>query len=143
MQTTIGIIKPEAIQRGLVEIIIERIRQSGLVVEASSRRRLTHEEVDLVYRNVKEQWLHDSRMAYLTSNDVILLKVTGENAVKRLLEIRGYSSQRPAAPGTIRGDFAKDQYYAELKKQKKIALTVFHACDSEEEAGVLISRLSI
>jgi nucleoside-diphosphate kinase len=141
---TIGIIKPEAIEKGLVSIITERIEDSGLTIESSLRRRLTSEEFDLIYGRVQEPgWLHDARRDYLTSNEVIFLKITGEDAIQRLLIIRGSSNPRYASAGTLRGDFARDQDYDELGKQKKIALNIFHACDTEEEARTLADYLRL
>jgi len=144
MQTTVGIIKPEAIKRSLIEIIIERIEKAGLVIESSNRRKINSDEFDLIYGHVQEpQWLHDAKRNYLISNEVIFLKIKGDDAVKKLLDIRGYSNPKYASIGTIRGDFAKDQDYIELRKQKKIALNVFHACDSEEDAKTLITCLNL
>jgi len=142
MQKTVGIIKPEAIERGLADIICKRITDSGLTIESQIKKKPTSEEFDLIYGRVQEpEWLHEARRDYLTSNEVIFLIVYGEDAVKRLLELRGTSDQKQVSTGTIRGDLAPDQDYAELRAQKKIALNVFHACDTEEEAKILIDHL--
>jgi nucleoside-diphosphate kinase len=144
MKRTVGIIKPEAIERGLVKTIIERIVGADLIIESLVCRKLSPEEFDLIYGDVQEpKWLHDKRKKYLVSKEVILLKIKGENAEKKLLEIRGCSNPKDALPGTIRGDFAKDQDYVKLRRQKKIALNIFHACDTEQEANNLIMKLGL
>ncbi len=144
MQTTVGIIKPEAIKKGLVEIITKRIEDSDLVIKSSLKKIITSYEFGIIYGHVKEpEWLHNARKKYLTANESIFLKISGENAVVKLLNIRGSSNPRYAFPGTIRGDFAKDQNYIELRKQRKIALNFFHACDTEKEAYALIHCLKL
>jgi nucleoside-diphosphate kinase len=144
MQTTVGVIKPEGIQRELVKNILERLEKAGLVVTNSKTKTLTEKEVELLYGKVREpEWLHRARRKYLTTNKVILLKISGKDAVKKLLDLRGYSNPKNSAPGTIRGDFARDQDYVELRKQKKIALNMFHACDTEQEAKILIREFGL
>lgn len=143
MQITVGIIKPESIKRNLTDIIIDRIKNAGLIIESTLSKKFSYEEFNLIYGNVNEpNWLHEARRKYLTSNKSIFLKIKGKNAVKKLLDIRGSSNPKYASPGTIRGDFAKDQDYIKLKKQKKIALNLFHACDNEEESNLLINYMN-
>jgi nucleoside-diphosphate kinase len=143
METTFGIIKPEAIERGLVKEIEKRIAGAGLRITSSRPALITEQEFELIYGKVDEPaWLHSARREYLTSKEVLLLKIEGDQAVKTLLAIRGYSNPI-AAPGTIRGDFARDQDYAELRAQKKIALNMFHACDTEKEAQGLIDYFAL
>ena len=142
MQKTVGIIKPEAIERGLVDIILKRITNSGLTIEVQVKKKITPKEFDLIYGLVQEpEWLHEARRNYLVSNEIIFLIVSGKNAVRRLFELRGKSDPNQISIGTIRGDFANDQDYSELRAKRKIALNVFHACDTEEEARVLINHL--
>jgi nucleoside-diphosphate kinase len=71
---------------------------------------------------------------YLVGNQVIALKISGKAAIQRLLELRGASNPKDAAPGTIRGDYAKDQDYELLLAQGKPSLNLFHAASDRKEA---------
>jgi nucleoside-diphosphate kinase len=144
MQTTVGIIKPEAIGRNLVPVILERIVASDLFILSLNSRSINSAGFDVIYGSVQEpNWLHEARRAYLTSNETVFLKIHGDDAVRKLLDLRGYSNPKYAKPGTLRGDFAHDQDYVELRKQKKMALNIFHACDTEEEAQRLVSYFDL
>jgi len=144
VQTTLGIIKPEAIVRGIVKEIEKRILRAKMKIISSRQIILRENEFDLIYKSVKEpDWLHNARREYMTHLPVILLRIEGHDSVRRLLDLRGYSNPKYAAPGTIRADFARDQDYIELRKQRRIALNVFHACDSEEEALRLVDYFKL
>jgi nucleoside-diphosphate kinase len=94
-------------------------------------------QFELLYGHVKGKipHLYPLMRNYLTGNQSMALVVGGEDAIKMLLEIRGASNAADSPPGTIRGDYAKDQDYGRLIREGKIALNVFHAADSEEEAA--------
>lgn len=135
-ETTFGMIKPEAISRGIVDDIFRRIREEGLCIEDERKIIMTPKQVEKIYGHFKKKCpkLYSPMEEYLTENYSIVLKVSGENAIERLLKLRGSSNSSESPPGTIRGDYAKDQNYKKLKEEGKIALNVFHAPDSEKDA---------
>lgn len=130
---TFGMIKPEAFERGLVTEIERRICAAGLVIEDKKVVVMTEEQVFILYGHIKARVpdIYAVMEKYLITNPVEVLKVRGRGALVRLLAVRGASNPSDAAPGTVRGDYAKDQGYD--KRGKKLSLNVFHAADSVEE----------
>lgn len=136
IEKTFGMIKPEAIERNLIGEIEKRIYDIGLTIEEKKRIIITDEQFNVLYGHTQEKRpeIYEPLKEYMTNNTVEVLKISGLDAVKRLLTLRGSSNPKDALPGTIRGDYAKDQDYDELYKQGKPSLNVFHASDNKEEA---------
>ncbi|MBM3232544.1 nucleoside-diphosphate kinase [Candidatus Pacearchaeota archaeon] len=142
-QTTFGMIKPESIKEGLETELIERIEGKGLKISGRIKRKLTREEVSILYGHVRESIpdIYPQIEEHFTINECILLKVEGDNSVNRLLDIRGASNPKDALPGSIRGDYAKNQDYEVLRAKRRVAHNYFHAAGTEEEARSMISCL--
>ena len=129
--TTFGMIKPEGIKYR--EDIEERIRRI-LEIEEEREVTLTDEQFERLYDHARPAIpnTYGAMKEYMLSSPVIILRVTGEDAIRKLLELRGCSNAADAMPGTIRGDYAKDQDYRVLYGQGKFAMNVFHAADAED-----------
>lgn len=142
-EITFGMIKPEGLERSLEDEFYKRIIWEDLMIIQKSKRALTTEEVEYIYGHLKEKLpeIYLQTQRDLTTKNVMLLKIEGDRAVEKLQCIRGASNACDAAEGTIRGDYAKDQDYIELRNKGKRALNYFHAADTEEEARRMISLL--
>jgi len=137
IESTFGMVKPEGLERHLVEEIEERIFATGLDIEEEESLVMSVEQFEMLYGHAKKSMtpaMYDKMKDYLTTNEVLVLKINGESAIEKLLKLRGSSNAKYAAPGTIRGDYARNQDYAELFKKGDIAKNVFHAADSADEA---------
>lgn len=136
VETTLGMIKPEGLNRGLVTEIKQRITAAGLTIEEERQIILTPNQVEMIYGNAKRDvpQIYAPMEKYLTTNPSIILRITGVDAVERLSELRGNSDASKALPGTIRGDLAKDQGYDVHYPPGEFAKNVFHAPDSEDDA---------
>lgn len=136
IEETFGMIKFEAMERNLIGEIEKRIYDIGLTIEEKKQIIMTLEQFNVLYAHTKEKRpkIYESLKEYMTKNPVIVMRISGINAVETLLALRGSSNPKDAKPGTIRGDYAKDQDYAVLYDQRKPALNVFHTSDNKEEA---------
>jgi len=161
IERTFVLIKPDAVQRGIVGQIIERFERVGLRIAALKLVWPTKEIVDEHYPNV-EQWLRSvgekalkgyekqgkkveedpieigkrvKRMLldYLTSGPVIAMVLEGNHAVKLVRKIVGPTEPLEAPPGTIRGDFTKDSYVSADTLGRSVR-NIIHASDSKKEA---------
>ncbi|RLG21927.1 nucleoside-diphosphate kinase [Candidatus Micrarchaeota archaeon] len=161
IERTFVLIKPDAVQRGIVGQIIERFERVGLRIAALKLVWPTKEIVDEHYPNV-EQWLRSvgekalkgyekqgkkveedpieigkrvKRMLldYLTSGPVIAMVLEGNHAVKLVRKIVGPTEPLEAPPGTIRGDFTKDSYVSADTLGRSVR-NIIHASDSRKEA---------
>lgn len=143
-QTTFGLIKPEAFEMGLVQEIERRIENAGLKIVDKKVLVMDDPQFEAVYGKVKNDRprMYELLKNYLRdpNHKVEVLEVEGEDAVRKLLELRGASNPKDALPGTIRGDFAKDQVY--LPDHSTLSKNVFHAADSIEEAEQMASAFS-
>ena len=104
-QSTLVIIKPDAVRRGLVEEIIGRIERAGLRVESSRPMRIDLQLAERHYAEHSEKPFFGELVEFITSGDVIVARVTGPDAIAVMRELMGATDPAKADPGTIRGDY--------------------------------------
>jgi nucleoside-diphosphate kinase len=108
IERTLSIIKPDAVERGLVGAIITRFEQGGLTPVAIRLERLSEAVAGGFYAVHRERPFYGELVAYMTSGPVVVMVLEGENAIARNREIMGATDPAKAAPGTIRKDFAQN-----------------------------------
>ncbi|MBN2897703.1 MAG: nucleoside-diphosphate kinase [Clostridia bacterium] len=104
MERTLVLLKPDALERGLVGEIIHRYEQKHLGIVAM--KCLTPER-PLLYEHYKEhagKAFLEPLVAFM-NNRLIALVLEGENAVHLVRLLNGATNPKDALPGTIRGDF--------------------------------------
>ncbi|MDP3052334.1 MAG: nucleoside-diphosphate kinase [bacterium] len=99
---SLGLLKPDCIQRGLTETILEMVRATGLEIVATRTLTLTKENVEIFYKGYREDDYFDSLLQFMQSGPVIGFIVKGENAIEVLNELVGFTEPSKAKPGTIR-----------------------------------------
>ncbi len=105
MEHTLIIIKPDAVQRGLIGEIITRFERRGLRIAAL---KLIHINEPLARRHYA---VHEGKsffeplIRYITSSPVVVLVLEGNDAIEIARRTMGATSPAEAAPGTIRADF--------------------------------------
>ena len=122
-QTTLLIIKPDAVQRDLIDEIIARVERQGLRVESKHRMRIDRDLADRHYAEHSEKPFFGELVEFITSGDVIVAKVTGPEAISVLRTLIGATDPAKADAGTIRGDYGK-----------VITENLVHGSDSPESA---------
>ncbi len=129
MEQTLVLLKPSAVQRGLVGEIINRFEKRGLRLAGMKMMQLTDEILDEHYAHLREKpffrTLKDSMMA----TPVIACCLEGVEAVQVVRAMTGSTNGRNADPGTIRGDYC-------MSNQQNIV----HTSDSPENAAAELSR---
>jgi nucleoside-diphosphate kinase len=129
METTLIILKPDAIQRRLVGRILARFEDKGLQIVAMKFARLRRETVEEHYAEHRGKPFYDGLVRYMTSNPVLLLALRGRRAVGLCRKLLGKTFGYEAEPGTIRGDFGISK-----------SMNLVHASDSpgsaERELGL-------
>lgn len=107
MDRTLVLCKPDAVERGLVGTIIERIERKNLNIVAMDLRQLDGAILARHYEEHIGKPFYDSLVAFMSRGPVVCLVVEGpENTFKVLRNLMGATNPKEAAPGTIRGDFA-------------------------------------
>ncbi len=128
MERTFVMIKPDAVQRGLIGEIISRLEKKGLKIVAMKMLNVSRDLAERHYAEHREKPFFQSLVDYITSAPVVAMVVEGKNAVKVVRTLVGATNPQEALPGTIRGDFGMD-----------IGRNVIHASDSLESAEREIS----
>ena len=124
MERTFIILKPDAVQRGLVGEIVSRFERRGLKLVAMKMIQVSDELAQEHYAVHKERPFYGSLIAYITSSPVVALVVEGTNAIAVVRNTVGATNPAEAAPGTIRADFGLE-----------IGRNLVHASDGPETAA--------
>jgi len=108
MERSLVLIKPDAIQRGLVGTIINRIEEVGLKLVAAKMLHMDKELARCHYAIHKDKPFFNSLVNYITSAPIIAIIFEGKKAVGIIRKIMGATDPAKAEAGTIRGDFGLD-----------------------------------
>jgi nucleoside-diphosphate kinase len=108
VETTLSIVKPDAVARGLIGEVLRRFESAGLKIVAAKLVRLTPERARAFYAVHKERPFFISLCAYMSSGPIFVSVLEGEGAIARNREIMGATDPAKAAPGTIRKDWGQD-----------------------------------
>ena len=104
MERTLILVKPDAVQRGLVGEIISRLERRGLQIVAL---KLTSVSTALAQEHYKEHAgkpFFKGLVDYITSCPIVAMVVEGPNAIEIARTTIGATNPAAAAPGSIRGD---------------------------------------
>ena len=104
MERTLILLKPDAVQRGLVGKILSRFEEKGLKIVAMKLMKITKELAARHYEAHKEKKFYPGLVEFMTSSPVVALALEGIDAIKICRNLMGATFGVDAAPGTIRGD---------------------------------------
>jgi len=108
VETTLSIVKPDAVERNYIGEILRRFEAAGLRIIAGKLIRLSPERAQAFYAVHKERPFFASLCAYMSSGPIFVSVLEGEDAISKNREIMGATDPAKAAPGTIRKDCGRD-----------------------------------
>ena len=123
MERSLVLLKPDAVQRGLVGEIISRLERRGLTLVGA---KLMSVSDDLARRHYAEHVgkpFFDGLVSFITSSPIMAMVIQGQNAVEVVRTTIGETDPRKSPSGTIRGDLALS-----------IGMNLIHGSDSNESA---------
>ncbi len=123
METTLIIVKPDGVQRGLVGRIVTRFEEKGLVLSGMKFMQIPQELAETHYAPHKERKFYPGLVRFMTSSPVVVLALRGINAIAICRKMMGATFGSNAEPGTIRGDFGVSNSF-----------NLIHGSDSAEAA---------
>lgn len=123
METTLIILKPDAVQRGLMGRIITRFEDKGLQIVACKLMRISPDLAARHYEAHKGKPFYEGLVRFMTSQPVLVLAVRGLGAIAISRKMMGATFGSKAEPGTIRGDFGVSNSF-----------NLIHGSDSPEAA---------
>ena len=105
-ERTLVIVKPDAMQRGLIGEIIGRLERRGLKLEGLKLMQVDRALAERHYAEHEGKGFYESLLAYITASPVVVAVFAGTSAIGVVRSSVGKTNPAEAAPGTIRGDFA-------------------------------------
>lgn len=138
MERTLCILKPDAVERGLIGEILLRFERIGLkivamkMIQASKSQAEDHyswEDIGLRHGEVIRNRLID----FIIKSPILIFVVEGDQAVQISRKLCGTTEPALAPLGTIRGDFSH-QSFTLANEQKKSIYNLIHSSASHEEA---------
>ncbi len=123
METTLIILKPDAVQRGLMGRIISRFEEKGLQIVGAKMTVISQELAAKHYKDHQGKPFYDGLVKFMTSSPVLVLAVRGVGAITISRNLMGATFGSKAAAGTIRGDFGVSNSF-----------NLIHGSDSPEAA---------
>ena len=124
METTLIILKPDAVQRGLMGRIISRFEDKGLQIVAARMMQITPELAARHYAVHEGKPFYAGLVRFMTSSPVMVLAIRGVGAIQMCRKMMGATFGSNAEPGTIRGDFGVSNSF-----------NLIHGSDGPESAG--------
>lgn len=106
MERSLVILKPDAVQRGLVGTILSRLEQRGLKIVGMKLMQIDEQLARKHYAEHEGKGFFNDLVSYITSGPVVVLVIAGDNVIEMIRNTVGATNPAKAAPGTIRGDLA-------------------------------------
>lgn len=123
VEKTLGIIKPDAVKKGLSGMIISLIELNKFSIERMQKIQLTRNQAELFYEVHKERPFFQELVETMTAGPVIVMALERENAILGWRELMGATDPEKAAFGTLRKMFGTS-----------IGINAVHGSDSQQTA---------
>jgi nucleoside-diphosphate kinase len=123
IERTLVILKPTAVERGIIGRIISRVEEKGLRIAGARMIWMDRELAERQYAEHREKQFFEKLVAHMTSSPIMLLVVEGESAIASMRQMAGATDPLKADAGSIRGQYAIN-----------VTENVIHASDSEDSA---------
>lgn len=105
-ERTLLMVKPDAVRRGIVGLIISRIEQKGLAISSMRMFRMDDSFAQTFYAEHSGRDYFPALLSFMTSGPVVALQIESPNAIALVRTAIGATRPEERLPGTIRGDFS-------------------------------------
>lgn len=127
-EKTLILVKPDGVSRGLVGEVISRIEAKGYAIDAV---RMLQADAALLEKHYAEHVgkpFYEPLVEFMMSGPIVAIIASGNRVIEGFRSLAGATDPTVAAPGTIRGDLARDQ-------GTKVIQNLVHGSDSPESAA--------
>ena len=130
MQTekTLILVKPDGVSRGLVGEVISRIEAKGYAIDALRMLNADRNLLEQHYAEHVGKVFYEPLVEFMMSGPIVAIVASGNRVIEGFRSLAGATDPTVAAPGTIRGDLARDQ-------GTKVVQNIVHGSDSPESAA--------
>ena len=105
VESTLLIVKPDGVRRGLVGEVLRRAEAKGLRIAEIRRMTIDRDLAERHYAEHREKPFFGDLVEFITSGPVVVARLEGEGAIGVWRTMMGPTDPASAPPGTIRGDF--------------------------------------
>ena len=127
-EKTLVLVKPDGVARGLVGEVIARIEAKGYTVVALRMLQADRALLEKHYAEHQGKPFFEPLVEFMMSGPIVALVAQGNRVIEGFRSLAGVTDPTVAAPGTIRGDLARDQ-------GTKVVQNIVHGSDSPESAA--------
>jgi nucleoside-diphosphate kinase len=104
VESTLLIVKPDGVRRGLVGEVLRRVEAKGLRIAEMRMMTIEPATADEHYAEHREKPFFGELVGFITSGPVVVARLEGEGAIDVWRTLMGPTNPAAAPPGTIRGD---------------------------------------
>lgn len=128
VEETLVLIKPDGVARNLIGEIIARIEAKGYQVVDLKLLQADRELLGQHYAEHEGKPFYEPLVSFMESGPLVAIRVAGNRVIEGFRSLAGTTDPTTAAPGTIRGDLARDWGLA-------VQQNLVHGSDSPESAA--------
>lgn len=129
METTLLLLKPDSVKKGLCGDVLNRFEKDGFKIRGCKMFKISDETVQEHYAHLLDKPFFSELKDFMQSSPVIALALTADNAIERARALMGPTDSKKADPGTVRGDLGED-----------VMFNIVHGSDSQENAELELKR---
>jgi nucleoside-diphosphate kinase len=124
VESTLLIVKPDGVRRGLVGEVLRRVEAKGLTIDEMRLFTIDRGTAEEHYAEHRERPFFGELVDFITGGPVVIARISGEQAIAVWRTLMGPTNPVEAPPGSIRGDLAT-----------LIGENIVHGSDSPESAA--------
>ena len=126
-EKTLILVKPDGVARGLVGEVISRVEAKGYAIDALRMLQADRAILEKHYAEHVGKAFYEPLVEFMMSGPIVAIVASGNRVIEGFRSLAGVTDPTVAAPGTIRGDLARDQ-------GTKVVQNIVHGSDSVESA---------
>jgi len=126
-EKTLILVKPDGVARGLVGEVISRVEAKGYAIDSLRMLQADRALLEKHYAEHIGKPFYEPLVEFMMSGPIVAIVASGNRVIEGFRSLAGVTDPTVAAPGTIRGDLARDQ-------GTKVVQNIVHGSDSAESA---------
>ena len=127
-EKTLILVKPDGVRRQLIGEVIARVEAKGYVITSLRMMQADRVLLERHYEEHKGKPFFEPLVEFMMSGPIVAMVAEGNRVIEGFRSLAGVTDPTVAAPGTIRGDLARDQ-------GTKVVQNIVHGSDSPESAA--------
>ena len=128
VEETLVLVKPDGVARNLTGEILRRIEAKGYQLVDIKLIEPDRELLAKHYEEHQGKPFYEPLVEFMESGPIVALRIAGNRVIEGFRSLAGTTDPTTAAPGTIRGDLARDWGLA-------VQQNLVHGSDSPESAA--------